>query len=208
LLLPVAKFALLMSFVHRFLCLYMSVALHQRSDIVQSFILSNFETFEISQEPFIERLKWLLSRVHFPKQQQQDIVASVEVCVQLLTPVIEERRRLQSAVVVADTTTGPGEQHAPGSAAALLDAEEEAQRAAQLAVLMRKEFLLRIVCLMRIIGILTCEQIARLCVLNAPYPVPLNYLAIVLAQQQGDAGEVQSLLGSNALTSSTTTIDA
>ena len=75
----------------------MSVALHQRSDIVQSFILSNFETFEISQEPFIERLNWLLSRVHFPKQQQQDIVASVQVCVQLLTPVIEERRRLQSA---------------------------------------------------------------------------------------------------------------
>ncbi len=200
-LLPVAKFALLMSLVHRFLCLYMSVALHQRSDIVQSFILSNFETFEISQEPFIERLKWLPSRVHFPKQQQQDIVASVEVCVQLLTPVIEERRRLQSAVVVADTTTGPGEQHAPGSAAALLDAEEEAQRAAQLAVLMRKEFLLRIVCLMRIIGMLTCEQIARLAVLNAPYPAPYNLLAVKLAQQQGaqlgDVGALQSLLGSS-----------
>jgi hypothetical protein len=174
---------------------------------MQRFVLSNFETFEIRQEFSSERLKWLLSRVHFPKQQQQDIAASVEVFSQLLTPVIEERRRLQSAVVVADTTTGPGEQHAPGSAAALLDAEEEAQRAAQLAVLMRKEFLLRLVFLMRIIGMLTCEQIARLAVLNAPYPVPLNYLAIVLAQQQGDAGEVQSLLGSNALTSSTTTFD-
>jgi hypothetical protein len=182
--------------------MYVSVVLHQRSDVMQRFVLSNFETFEIRQEFSSERLKWLLSRVHFPKQQQQDIAASVEVFFfQLLTPVIEERRRLQSAVVVADTTTGPGEQHAPGSAAALLDAEEEAQRAARLALVMRKEFLLRLVFLMRIIGMLTCEQIARLAVLNAPYPAPYNLLAVKLAQQQGaqlgDVGALQSLLGSS-----------
>jgi hypothetical protein len=160
-----------------------SLVLQQRTDVMQRFSSTNFETGKLVDEPDRAKHAWVLQQLQLSEQQVSSIAHSMSCFKRLLAPGVQERQQLQQEL--------SQQQDLPGavSSSSSIDSYKQSmtKREAMLARLsnsMRKEYMLRMAAAAAIAGSLTFVQLATAIVQMTPHCVALQMLGMLVLEQQ------------------------
>jgi hypothetical protein len=159
----------------------------QRSEVMEGFMLTNFETLETSEEHQLAKHEWVLQHTGISQQQMLTIGRASEFFDRLLQPIMQERQQLQREIAELSEHANVVSSES-GCISSSIDSYKQnmAKREALLArlsSLLGKEYLVRLASACAVCGPLTYTQLATLVVQMTPHPVSLQVLGKLLQQQ-------------------------
>jgi hypothetical protein len=159
----------------------------QRTEVIESFMLTNFETGETYDEHPIMKHVWVIEQMQLTKQQKLTIAHAMDFFKRMLAPTIEERQRLQQEIAQQkehlDCSSSDSSSGSSSREHQKLMAERDVMLR-RLSTLLRKEYLMRMAASAAVAGGLTCVQMATCAVQMTPHPFSLQMIGMLLQQQQ------------------------
>jgi hypothetical protein len=159
-----------------------SLVLLHRTDVMQRFSSTNFETGQLAAEPDMGKHEWVLQQLHLKPHQVRSIAGAMQCFARLLDPIIQERQQLQHEI--------SQQQERPGLSSSSSSVDTYKQNMAtrevtlqRLSRLLRKEYIVRMAAAAAIVGSLTYVQMATAAVLMTPHPFSLQMIGMLLQQQ-------------------------
>jgi hypothetical protein len=172
----------------RHLHLLPSLLLLQRTEVIEGFVLTNFETGETHDEHPISKHMWVIEQMQLSQEQKLTIVHAMDFFQRMLAPTIEERQRLQQDIAQQKELLGSSSNgHTDSSSSSKDHKQLMAKREAmltRLSSLLRKEYLMRMAACAAIVGALTYVQVATAAVQMTPQPFSLQMIGMLLQQEQ------------------------
>jgi hypothetical protein len=167
-----------------------TLVLLQRTEIMQRFASSNFETGKLT-DPDHKKHCWVLQQLHLSEQQVSSITQAMNCFKRLLDPIVQERQQLQHKLAQQQEQPGGG-----SSSSSSVDVYKQcmAKRGAmlsRLSKLMQKEYMLRLAAAAAIAGALTYVQLATAAVQMTPHVLSLQMLGMLVLEQQKQQGQEQ-----------------
>jgi hypothetical protein len=165
-----------------------SLVLLRRTDVMQRFSSSNFETGELVNEPDRAMHEWVLQQLHLEPHQVSSIAGAMDCFQRLLDPIMQERQQLQSEISQQQEQPGSGGCSSSGGGSSVDSYKRNmAKREAsllRLSSLMQKECLVRTAAAASIAGVLTYVQMATVAVMMTPNVLSLQMTGMLVQQQQ------------------------
>jgi hypothetical protein len=177
--------------------LVVSLVLLQRTEVLEAFMLTNFETLEVGEEHQLAKHEWMLQHIDLSKQQVHAIGRAAEFFERLMKPVMQERQQLQQELAQQQELP-PGAGSSSSSSSSndsykQIMAKREAMLG-RLSSLLGKEYLLRIAACCAVVGPLSYAQLGTMVVQMTPHPVSLQVVGKLLQQQYQQQQKQQQLL--------------
>lgn len=174
-----------------------TLVLLQRTEVVEGFMLTNFETLEAGEEHQLDSHQWVLQHAGITQQQVLRIGRAAEFFERLLAPIMQERQQLQREIaaqreqILQDSRSSSGSNSSIDGRGHKQSMAKREAMLVRMSSLMGKEYLVRLAASCAVCGPLTYAQLANLVVQMTPRPVSLQLLGKLLLQQYQQQQQAQ-----------------